>query len=111
LGDLARAVAVSKTHLTRVFHDNLGVSPVEALRQLRLDRAASLLARTNLEIQAIAAAAGFADAFHFSRVFKQHYGVAPRLFRQRVLAGEPLPMNPLLRTRGLAERMWPHPAR
>ena len=107
LGDLARAAEVSKTHLTRAFQEGLGVSPVEALRQLRLDRAASLLSRTNLEIQAIATAVGFTDAFHFSRSFRQLYGVAPRVFRQRVSAGEVPALSPLLRTRGLAERMWP----
>jgi AraC family transcriptional regulator len=108
LGDLARGAAVSKVHLTRAFQDGLGVSPIEALRQLRLDRAASLLARTNLEIQAVAQAVGFADAFHFSRAFRHLHGVPPRVFRQRVLAGEMPMVSPLLRTRQLAERMWPH---
>ncbi len=109
LGDLARAAGVSKTHLTRVFQEALGVAPVEALRQLRLDRAANLLARTNLDIGAVAEAAGFADAFHFSKTFRRLYGVAPRMFRQQVLAGATPTPTRLLRVRGLAERVWAHP--
>lgn len=109
LGDLARAAGVSKTHLTRVFQQALGVSPVEALRQVRLDRAAGLLARTNLAVQQVAEATGFPNAFHFSKVFHLAYGVSPRAFRQGVLRGETPAINRLVRTRALAGRLWHGP--
>ncbi len=106
LGDLARAAGVSKTHLTRVFQSTLGVSPVEALRHLRLDRAVTLLARTNLPIQQVAEATGFPNPFHFSKVFRAVYGTSPRAFRAGVERGDVPTINRLTRTRGWADRLW-----
>lgn len=106
LGDLARAAEVSKTHLTRIFQATLGVSPVEALRQLRLDRAVTLLTRTNLPIQDIAVTTGFPNPFHFSKVFSAVYGKSPRAFRQGIAQGETPALIKLVRTRGLADRVW-----
>jgi AraC-like DNA-binding protein len=104
LGDLARLAGVSKVHLTRVFHAQLGMAPVAAIRQLRLDRAVTLLARTNLAVQEIAESTGFPNAFHFSKVFRQHVGQAPRDYRRAVLAGQSPVTTPLVRTRGWGER-------
>lgn len=98
LGDLARSAGVSKTHLSRVFQQVLGTSPAAALRQLRLDRAATLLARSNLNVQAVAEATGFASAFHFSRVFRALYGRSPRAFRAAIAGGETPALNRLTRT-------------
>lgn len=106
LGDLTRAAGVSKTHLTRVFQATLGVSPVEALRHVRLDRAVTLLARTNLPIQEVAEATGFPNPFHFSKVFRALYGTSPRDFRAGVERGAIPTLNRLTRTRGWADRLW-----
>lgn len=103
---LARIAGVSRGHLIRVFRTQFGVGPAEALRALRLDRAAVLLARTNLQVQEIAAQCGFVDAFHFTRAFKAAYGHSPRALRQRCAEGHPVPTVPLVRVRGLSERVW-----
>jgi AraC family transcriptional regulator len=95
LGDLARATDVSKAHLTRIFQATLGVSPVEALRQLRLDRAVTF-----------AEATGFPNPFHFSKVFSSVYGSSPRAFRQGIARGETPALIKLVRTRGLADHLW-----
>lgn len=100
---LARAVGVSRGHLIRVFRIALGVGPAEAIRLVRLDRAASLLGRTNLRIQDIASAVGFDDPFHFSKAFHQAYGCAPRTFRQRCADGHAMPLLPLVQVRRYAE--------
>lgn len=100
---LARAVGVSRGHLIRVFRLALGVGPAEAIRMVRLDRGASLLGRTNLRIQDIAAAAGFDDPFHFSKAFHQAYGYAPRAFRQRCADGLAMPTLPLVQVRRYAD--------
>jgi AraC family transcriptional regulator len=105
LGDLARAVDVSKTHLNRLFHSTLGVSPIEALRQVRLDRAVTLLTRTSLPIHDIATRTGFPNPFHFSKVFSTVYGSSPRAFRAGVLRGDLPSINKLARTTSLAEQV------
>ena len=106
---LARAAGVSRAHLARLFREHLGATPVETLRVMRLDRAANLLARTNLEVQEIAEQCGFPNAFHFSRVFRAQYGLSPRALRKRLAEGMHLPPIPLVRVRDLAAGMWRKP--
>lgn len=91
-----------RRHLFRAFRAELGASPAEAQRLLRLDRAAVLLARSNLQVQEIAEATGFASPFHFSRAFRKIYGRSPRAFRAAIAAGAPLPPIRLVRVRALA---------
>jgi transcriptional regulator GlxA family with amidase domain len=106
---MARTAGVSRAHLARLFREHLGATPVEALRVMRLDRAAGLLARTNLEVQAVAERCGFANAFHFSRLFHRQYQHSPRAFRRRMAEGMNMPTIPLVRIRDLAWRMWRPP--
>ena len=101
---LAQAAGVSRAHLTRLFRDQLGAGPVEAIRLLRLEHSAELLVRGDLLVQEVAAFCGFDDPFHFSRSFRSEYGCSPRLFQQRARSGGPLPMRRLLRLRNLSAR-------
>lgn len=101
LADCARVAGVTRAHLARVFKAEVGMGPIEALRTLRLDRAAMLLSRTNLPIQDIAAQTGFPNAFHFSKVFRAVYGRSPRDMRKAMLAGETFAYSGLNRTRQL----------
>lgn len=100
LGDLARAAGVTRGHLARVFRAETGLSPLEALRLIRLERAEMLLARSNLPVQEVASLTGFDDPFHFSRVFRVIFGRSPRAWRRARLAGEVLvhPSFPILRS-------------
>jgi AraC-like DNA-binding protein len=85
LADLARAAHVSPEHLCRLFRQHLDAGPLETLRRARLERAATLVQRSNLTFKEIATITGFANPFHFSAAFKSVYGVAPRAYR----AGQP----------------------
>lgn len=97
LRDLARSAAVSPEHLCRLFRATLNAGPMEALRLLRLDMAMGLLARSNLNVEQIADRCGFASPYHFSRRFRQVYGVPPTAVRKRLAAGEAPPVSPLIR--------------
>ena len=94
---LAGVACVTPEHLCRLFKSSLGRSPAETVRLARLDRAATLLARSNYSVGEIAALFGFASPFHFSRVFKAAYGLPPTEVRRRILAGETPPLPRLLR--------------
>jgi AraC-like DNA-binding protein len=76
---IAAHVCVSKKHLERLFSAQ-GSSLGRYVLSVRLARAARLLKETpwhrNL-VQQIAYQCGFSSASHFSRTFKQRYGVAP----------------------------------
>lgn len=97
LDDLAAVAGVNRAHLCRIFRATTGRTPLETVRLARLDRAATLLARSNYTVAEIAAACGFASPFHFSRRFKESYGEAPRTLRDRLRAGAVPPEPRLLR--------------
>ena len=96
LADIAGAAFVTPEHLCRLFQTTLGLGPMETVRLARLDRAATLLVRSNYSAGEIAAQCGFASPFHFSRRFKDAYGLPPTDLRRRVQAGEMPPPPPLL---------------
>ena len=82
LGEVASAVGVQPTQLARAFRAHHGVSVGEFSRRLRLEWAATELARGELGLAEIAAEAGFADQSHFTRCFKQSVGTTPACYRE-----------------------------
>lgn len=78
---LAEAVALSPSRLAHLFAQQLGRSPMRALREARLRHAAQLLEATDLSVERVAAASGFASPFHFNRVFRARYGTPPGAYR------------------------------
>jgi len=82
LADVARHAHLSEAHFGRLFRAEVGVSPMQYLRDVRLNRARELLHRTRLTIGEIAHEVGFRDPAYFSRVFKACTGgMGPRRFR------------------------------
>ena len=63
------------------YHVRERCSPGEYQRRLRVEHAGRQLTTTRRSLAEIAAAAGFADQAHFSRVFKDQTGVTPTRFR------------------------------
>ena len=85
LDELAEFAGYSPQYLNRVFRRLLGVTPLQYLARLRMDRAASLLIEGRLTVKAIAEAVGYEDPYFFSRVFKQHFGRSPAQYRDSAL--------------------------
>jgi AraC family transcriptional regulator len=81
VGSVAASVGVHPAHLARVFRAHHGVSVGEYVRRVRLEWAATELARSDTPLAVIATEAGFADQSHFTRLFKQHAGVTPARYR------------------------------
>ena len=81
LEDLARAGGVERTRLLRAFRAHLHTSPGAYLRRVRVERAAVLLRTTEDPIAEIAAATGFADQSHLTRLFKRVMGMTPAAWR------------------------------
>ncbi|QRO00966.1 transcriptional regulator FeaR [Archangium violaceum] len=85
--DLAAAHHVSVRYLHRLF-ELAGCSVGDWLRERRLVRCAESLAdprQRGRGVSEVAFAWGFNDASHFSRAFKQRFGVSPREYRERAL--------------------------
>jgi DNA-binding LacI/PurR family transcriptional regulator/AraC-like DNA-binding protein len=79
---LAEAVNVSEDYLTRIFHQEMGLSPWDYLNRLRVYFAAGLLLKTDETIQEIAFRSGFQEEAYFCRVFKKIYGLSPGQYRK-----------------------------
>lgn len=81
LTDLASAAFLSEEHLRRLCKKQLGRSPVQHLTFLRMQRASELLATTELKIDAVADAIGYASGAHFSNAFTKWVGMRPSEYR------------------------------
>lgn len=80
--EMARRAGLSSSRFARVFRERFGDSPHRFLLALRVRLAQDLLRETELSHERIAEHCGFADTFHFSKVFKRRTGTAPRAYRQ-----------------------------
>lgn len=79
---IARAAALSTSQLCRVFRAECGTTPMKYLTRVRVARACDLLRKTGQSIKEVAAAVGFSDPLHFSRVFRRSQGLSPVAFRE-----------------------------
>jgi len=82
LSELAEELAVSKNYLIQRFKNEVGQTPIQYLTDLRLKRAAILLAENKLSIQDIANAVGIPDANYFTKMFKKTYQMTPGQYRR-----------------------------
>ena len=73
----------STKYFQNYFHRITGTPPGAFIQKQRLCYAKMLLDSSAMKITAIATASGFAQASHFCKVFKSHYGVTPDESRQR----------------------------
>ena len=80
---LARDIGVSYSGFCHKFTEHTGLSPHQYLVELRLIRARSLLAETELSIKEIAAQTGFQDGLYFSRLFRHKLNLTPSQWRSR----------------------------
>ncbi len=75
--DIARAAKVSHRQLDRLFARHLRKTPALYYRDIRLDRARGLVTQTAMPMAEIAVAAGFASQVHFSRAYRDRFGLPP----------------------------------
>ena len=81
LDDLAGSVGLSRYHFARRFRQSTGTTPHEFVLQQRIDRAKTLLHRTNTALLDIASVCGFADQSHMTREFRKRVNVTPGRYR------------------------------
>ena len=81
INDLASYIGVSRSYLTSSFRKSMGCSPQEFLVKLRMEKAQSLLRKTDMPISSVAGAVGYSDQLAFSKMFKKYYKVSPKDYR------------------------------
>lgn len=78
IDELAGLVQLSRRQLERLFQRHIQCSPSRYYLHLRLSRAKQLLIQTNLSIIEISIACGFVSTPHFSKCYRDYYGIPPR---------------------------------
>ena len=80
---ICHAGFMSASGLGRAFRAHMGLSPMQYVSRLRMNRALELLSEREKSIREIALACGFEDEKYFSRAFKKKYGYPPSYFYKR----------------------------
>lgn len=78
LDELASFVTMSRRQLERQFQKHLNCTPSRYYLKLRLVRARKLLTQTNMSITDIGIACGFVSTPHFSKCYREYFGIPPR---------------------------------
>ncbi|MEE1328470.1 MAG: helix-turn-helix domain-containing protein [Oscillospiraceae bacterium] len=81
---VAKQVDVSPSYLTALFHKNLQISPGEYIRRTKLQESKQMIRENNLNFTEIAAALQYSTVHHFSRQFKEKFGITPTEYAKSV---------------------------
>ena len=79
--DIAAACGLNRSYFGKIFHETMGKTPQEFLITYRMTKATELLKLTDLSVADIGNVVGYPNQLHFSRAFKNVYGVSPRQWR------------------------------
>lgn len=89
VGDIARFIHIHPAYLQRLFKKECGVSVVDYLTEVRMQKAYDLLVRTNMSILDIAGSVGINSQQYFTRLFKKTVGMTPKALRDSNTADRP----------------------
>lgn len=84
--ELAYLTGRSLAGFKRDFHATFGISPTEWIRCRRLEKAKVLLLSSDISISDVCYTVGFENPTHFSRLFKEKYGVSPSQIKSKPLS-------------------------
>lgn len=81
LTSLSNKYHLHPTYISNRFKELFGLSPIQIQRELRINRAKTLLKTSEMSIAEIAELVGFNEAPNFTRLFKSYVGISPTQFR------------------------------
>ncbi len=81
--DIALSAAVSESECLRCFRSMIGSTPIQYVKQVRIQKAAELLASTRQNISDIGARCGFQEMSYFAKTFRELKGCTPSAYRRR----------------------------
>lgn len=81
--DIAAVCGINRSYFGKIFRNSIGRSPQEFLMNYRMVKATELLKLTSLSIADVGSAVGYENQLHFSRAFKNIYGVSPREWKNQ----------------------------
>lgn len=90
VANLAASLHMSYGHLARQYKKRTGITLIERMNRIRLEKACELLRHTDLLIKEVTERSGFADICYFSKAFKKRYGMSPRAYKNAAADGKRL---------------------
>ncbi|MGG4032885.1 response regulator [Paenibacillus cisolokensis] len=84
LQDVADAVSLSRTYLANLFKQETGTTIWSYLVAVRMRHARELLLNSTLKSYEIALKVGYENSIHFSKLFKEQYGLNPMEYKKRM---------------------------
>lgn len=88
IADAASYVFLSQGYFTRAFRDELGISPMGFLMQVRVNHACKLLAQREIKVSGVAIQVGFSSPQRFNVAFRKQMGMTPMNYRKKVLESD-----------------------
>ncbi len=85
LDNAAGLCCMSKSHFSRSFKKNHGITFQKFVMQQRINKAATLLKQSDASVTEVALSVGFSDLSHFNRSFQKYIGVGPSRFRMNLI--------------------------
>lgn len=78
INDIAGYASISERYLRKLFLQNLNLSPLDYLNQIRINKSIELLKNTEKSVKEVCFLCGFQSPQYFSRIFKRQIGLSPR---------------------------------
>lgn len=79
---IAGSALISASEALRCFHATIGMTPIQYVKQYRIQKAADYLLNTNLKVAEIGGLCGFQEMSYFARSFREVYGCSPTEYRK-----------------------------
>lgn len=83
--DVAASLFISESYLTKLFKQEINITFIEYLTQVRIRKSIELMRDISLPIYGIAERVGYKDYRYFSAIFKKMIGITPKEYRQKLL--------------------------
>ncbi len=80
----AHHLGISASHFMKLFRELMHITFTEYVNQYRMEIAGALLRTTTDSILSISVQVGYNNLSYFNRIFKEHFGVSPRTYRQNI---------------------------
>ena len=82
IDDLAKGVHMTPDHFIRLFKKEIGCTPAQFVIERKMMQAMLMLASEPLMIKEVAYSLGYDNVSYFTRLFRRHTGITPRLYRE-----------------------------
>lgn len=83
VSQVAEKMRLDRSYFSTLFKAEMGMSPQKYLMHLRLEKAAELITIYGESPTTAGISVGYPDLYHFSKIFKQHFGYSPRMYQKK----------------------------